>query len=42
MEYMPAPIRHAAKRAEEGARISLGGGTFFEEMGLLYRPRRWP
>jgi len=36
MEYMPAPIRHAAKRAEEGARISLGGGTFFEEMGFYY------
>ena len=36
MDYMPAPIRHAAKRAEEGARISLGGGTFFEEMGFYY------
>lgn len=36
MEFMPSPIRHAAKRAEEGARIALGGGTFFEEMGFYY------
>lgn len=36
MEFMPSPIRHAAKRAEEGARVALGGGTFFEEMGFYY------
>lgn len=36
MEYLPTPIRHAAKRAEEGARVALGGGTFFEEMGFYY------
>lgn len=36
MEFLPSPIRHAAKRAEEGARIALGGGTFFEEMGFYY------
>ena len=36
MEYLPSPIRHAAKRAEEGARVALGGGTFFEELGFYY------
>ncbi|MFN3701419.1 MAG: 1-deoxy-D-xylulose-5-phosphate synthase [Alphaproteobacteria bacterium] len=36
MEFLPSPIRHAAKRAEEGARVALGGGTFFEEMGFYY------
>ena len=40
-EHLPAPIRHAAKRAEEGARIALsakyhGGGSIFEEMGFYY------
>ena len=39
-EYLPGPLRHAAKRAEEGARIALsnqfGGGSLFEEMGFYY------
>ncbi|MCK6417509.1 MAG: 1-deoxy-D-xylulose-5-phosphate synthase [Alphaproteobacteria bacterium] len=35
-DLLPAPLRHAAKRAEEGARVALGGGTFFEEMGFYY------
>jgi 1-deoxy-D-xylulose-5-phosphate synthase len=33
---LPAPIKHAAKRAEETARAALGGGTMFEEMGFYY------
>ena len=36
MEYMPSPIKHAAKRAEEGARVAMGGGNLFEEMGFYY------
>ncbi len=36
MDVLPSPIRHAAKRAEEGARIAIGGGSFFEEMGFYY------
>ncbi len=35
-ELLPAPIRHAAKRAEEAARVALGTGTLFEEMGFYY------
>lgn len=35
-EVLPSPLRHAAKRAEEGARHVLGGGTLFEEMGFYY------
>lgn len=35
-EILPSPLRHAAKRAEEGARHALGGGTLFEEMGFYY------
>jgi 1-deoxy-D-xylulose-5-phosphate synthase len=35
-DKLPAPIRHAAKRAEEGVRVSAGGGSFFEEMGFYY------
>lgn len=35
-DLLPAPLRHAAKRAEEGARVALGGGTLFEEMGFYY------
>jgi len=35
-DILPAPLRHAAKRAEEGARVALGGGTLFEEMGFYY------
>lgn len=40
MNIMPPPLRHAAKRAEESARLSLsntiGGGSLFEEMGFYY------
>lgn len=39
-EMLPGPLRHAAKRAEEGARLGLsnqfGGGSLFEEMGFYY------
>jgi 1-deoxy-D-xylulose-5-phosphate synthase len=35
-DKLPTPIRHAAKRMEEGARIAIGGGSFFEEMGFYY------
>ncbi len=39
-ELLPGPLRHAAKRAEEGARIAMsnahGGGSLFEEMGFYY------
>jgi len=34
--FLPAPLKHAAKRAEETARAALGGGTLFEEMGFYY------
>ncbi len=36
MDILPTPIRHAAKRAEEGVRVAVGGGSFFEEMGFYY------
>jgi len=35
-EILPSPLRHAAKRAEEGARVAMGGGSLFEEMGFYY------
>jgi len=35
-DKLPSPIRHAAKRAEEGIRVAAGGGSFFEEMGFYY------
>jgi 1-deoxy-D-xylulose-5-phosphate synthase len=35
-DKLPTPLRHAAKRMEEGARIAIGGGSFFEEMGFYY------
>jgi len=39
-DKLPGPIRHAAKRTEEGVRLSLsnkvGGGSLFEEMGFYY------
>lgn len=35
-ELLPSPLRHAAKRAEEGARVAMGGGSLFEEMGFYY------
>ncbi len=34
--HLPPPIRHAAKRVEESARLSMGTGSFFEEMGFYY------
>ncbi|MBX2834488.1 MAG: 1-deoxy-D-xylulose-5-phosphate synthase [Micavibrio sp.] len=36
VDHLPSPIRHAAKRAEEGARVAIGGGSLFEEMGFYY------
>src|SRR5690606_39196957 len=39
LDALPTPIRHAAKRAEESARLSLSnaiGGSLFEEMGFYY------
>lgn len=35
-DVLPSPVRHAAKRAEEGVRVAMGGGSFFEEMGFYY------
>lgn len=35
-DFLPLPLRHAAKRAEETARAALGGGTLFEELGFYY------
>ncbi|MDP7142404.1 MAG: 1-deoxy-D-xylulose-5-phosphate synthase [Alphaproteobacteria bacterium] len=35
-DILPPPLRKAAKRAEETARIAFGGGTLFEEMGFYY------
>ncbi|MGH1404579.1 MAG: 1-deoxy-D-xylulose-5-phosphate synthase [Alphaproteobacteria bacterium] len=35
-DILPSPLRHAAKRAEEGARVAIGGGSLFEEMGFYY------
>lgn len=34
--FLPTPLRKAAKRAEETARSALGGGTIFEELGFYY------
>lgn len=36
VDVLPSPIRHAAKRAEEGVRVAAGGGSFFEELGFYY------
>lgn len=36
INMMPPPLKKAAARAEETARVALGGGTFFEEMGFYY------
>ncbi len=33
---LPSPLWHATKRLEEGARISMGGGSLFEELGFYY------
>ncbi len=35
-DILPPPLRRAAKKAEESARVAMGGGTFFEEMGFYY------
>lgn len=35
-EKLPAPLREAAKRAEEVVRSGMGGGTLFEELGFYY------
>ncbi len=35
-EHLPAPLREAAKKAEEAARAAIGGGTLFEELGFYY------
>lgn len=35
-EHLPAPLREAAKRAEEVVRSGIGGGTLFEELGFYY------
>jgi 1-deoxy-D-xylulose-5-phosphate synthase len=35
-EKLPAPIREAAKRAEEVVRSGMSGGTLFEELGFYY------
>lgn len=35
-EKLPAPLREAAKRAEEAVRSGIGGGTLFEELGFYY------
>lgn len=34
--HLPAPLREAAKRAEEVVRSGIGGGTLFEELGFYY------
>ena len=36
VDALPSPLRHAAKRAEEGARVAIGGGSLFEELGFYY------
>ncbi|MCM2343412.1 MAG: 1-deoxy-D-xylulose-5-phosphate synthase [Alphaproteobacteria bacterium] len=33
---LPPPLRHAVKRAEETARMAMGTGTLFEELGFYY------
>lgn len=35
-EKLPAPLREAAKRAEEVVRSGIGNGTLFEELGFYY------
>ncbi len=35
-EILPPPLRHAAKRAEESARMAMGHGSLFEELGFYY------
>ena len=35
-KVLPPPLRNAAKAAEEGLRVTMGGGSMFEEMGFYY------
>ncbi len=35
-DILPPPLRHAAKRIEESARMHGGAGSLFEEMGFYY------
>lgn len=35
-DMLPTPLQRAAKRAEETARLALGHGSLFEEMGFYY------
>lgn len=34
--FLPKPLKQAAKHAEETARAAMGDGTLFEEMGFYY------
>jgi 1-deoxy-D-xylulose-5-phosphate synthase len=36
VDMFPPPLRHAVKRAEESARMALGTGSLFEELGFYY------
>lgn len=36
VDILPSPVKHAVKRAEEGARVAAGGGSIFEELGFYY------
>ncbi len=36
LSLMPPPLRKAAARAEETARLAMGHGTLFEQMGFYY------
>ena len=36
VDILPPPLRHAVKRAEETARMAMGAGTMFEELGFYY------
>lgn len=36
VDMFPTPLRHAVKRAEETARMAMGAGTMFEELGFYY------
>lgn len=35
-EFLPAPLKAVAKKAEETARSAMGNGTLFEELGFYY------
>ncbi len=35
-DFLPSPLRKAAKHAEETVRARIGGGTLFEELGFYY------